>query len=84
MTITTTINDIDSMSSLLQQKSKEIKSMKDNYGNLLKMISNHKVHYDNIQRIISNFKANFLCNNINKITCSLQEENKNLLNNIIQ
>lgn len=84
ITISSTIANIDSMESLLVPKSKEIKTMKDNYGNLLKIISNHKAQYDNIQRMIYKFKASFLCNNIDKIASSLQKENNFLLNNIIE
>ena len=84
ITISSTIANIDSMESLLVPKSKEIKTMKDNYGNLLKIIANHKAQYDNIQRMIYKFKASFLCNNIDKIASSLQKENNFLLNNIIE
>lgn len=84
ITISSTIANIDSMESLLVPKSKEIKTMKDNYGNLLKIISNHKAQYDNIQRMIYKFKASFLCKNIDKIASSLQKENNFLLNNIIE
>lgn len=82
--ITTTINDIDLMHSSLIVKKEELNTMKDNYSSLLGMISKHKEQYDTVERMISAYKTNFLCDNIDKINKSLQEENKILLNNIIE
>ena len=82
--ITTTVYDIDFMHSSLIVKKEELNTMKDNYSSLLGMISKHKEQYDTVERMISAYKTNFLCDNIDKINKSLQEENKILLNNIIE
>ena len=57
--------------------------MKEHYTELYNLLLTHKEKYNEISKLITSYKTNFLCDNIDKITQELSNENKLLLNSII-
>ena len=81
--ISTTSNDINEMVTSLKPKTEQINQMKDHYTELYNLLLTHKEKYNEISKLITSYKTNFLCDNIDKITQELSNENKLLLNSII-
>ena len=81
--ISTTSNDINEMVTSLKPKTEQINQMKEHYTELYNLLLTHKEKYNEISKLITSYKTNFLCDNIDKITQELSNENKLLLNSII-
>ena len=78
-----TKNDFEIMNKNIEKKSEEINENKKKYEELYNKLIQYETQIKNIEIKLDSFKQNILTNNIDVIYQKLSEENKNLLNQIL-